>query len=193
VGGVNVRDFNNDGYQNTINNTSTTQVWTNGGGQRLDRQEYILPAEFAGQVLTSVTVTDTGNEVFSRAVFSAITVSTCRAYVEEAIGISSSKIVYDPSLKLYVQEVTLSNNGSTAAAGPLFLILEDLPAEVALANKSAATVCFAPVGSRYVEALPVGSSLAPDTSVIVKLGFSDPSGAAISYTPLVAASLGGAP
>jgi hypothetical protein len=129
VGGVNVRDFNNDGYQNTINNTSTTQVWTNGGGQRLDRQEYILPAEFAGQVLTSVTVTDTGNEVFSRAVFSAITVSTCRAYVEEAIGISSSKIVYDPSLKLYVQEVTLSNNGSTAAAGPLFLILEDLPAE----------------------------------------------------------------
>jgi hypothetical protein len=28
LGGVNVRDYNNDGYQNTINNTSTTQVWT---------------------------------------------------------------------------------------------------------------------------------------------------------------------
>ena len=72
-------------------------------------------------------------------------------------------------------------------------ILEDLPAAVSLANKSAATVCFAPIGSRYVEALPAGSSLAPDTSVIVKLAFSDPSGAAISYTPLVAGSLGGAP
>jgi hypothetical protein len=78
-------------------------------------------------------------------------------------------------------------------AGPLFFILEDLPAAVSLANKSAATACFAPIGSRYVEALPAASSLAPGTSVIVKLAFSDPSGAAISYTPLVAGSLGGAP
>jgi hypothetical protein len=193
VGGVNVRDYNNDGYQNTINNTSTTQVWTNGEGQRLDRQEYVLPAEFASQVLTGVTITDAGGENFSRAVFAGLTVSTCHAYVTETIGISSSKIVYDADLKLYVQEVTLSNTGSTAVAGPLFFILEDLPAGVTLANKSAATSCFAPIGSRYVEALPVGSSLAPDTSVIVKLGFSDPSGAAISYTPLVAGSLGGAP
>src|ERR1039457_3438937 len=43
VGGVNVRDFNNDGYQNTINTNPTTQVRTNGLGQRLDLQEYILP------------------------------------------------------------------------------------------------------------------------------------------------------
>jgi hypothetical protein len=44
-----------------------------------------------------------------------------------------------------------------------------------------------------VEALPEGSALAPNTSVVVKLGFSDPSGAAISYTPLVTGSLGGTP
>jgi len=193
VGGVNVRDFNNDGYQNTINNTSTTQGWTNGEGQRLDRQEYVLPAEFLNQELIDVTITDTGNEVFSRAIFSALTVSTCRAYVTETIGISSSEIVYDADLKLYFQEVTLSITGSTAVAGPLFFILEDLPAGVSLANKSGATACFAPIGSRYVEALPEGSALAPDTSVVVKLGFSDPSGAAISYTPLVTGSLGGAP
>jgi hypothetical protein len=46
LGGVTVRDYNNDGGQNTIN-TSTVQAWTNGEGQRLDRQEYILPAAFA--------------------------------------------------------------------------------------------------------------------------------------------------
>jgi hypothetical protein len=193
VGGVNVRDYNNDGFQNTINNTSTMQVWTNGLGQRLDRQEYILPAAFANQVLTSVTITDTGNENFSRGVFSGLTVSTCHAYVTETIGISSSQIVYDPALKVYVQEVTLTNTGTTAVAGPLFFILEDLPTAVTLANKSGATACFAPIGSRYLEALPEGSSLAPNTSVIVKLGFSDPSGAAISYVPLVAGSLGGTP
>jgi hypothetical protein len=78
-------------------------------------------------------------------------------------------------------------------AGPLFFILEDLPAAVTLANKSAATACFAPIGSRYLVAFPEGSSLAPNTAAVVKLAFSDPSGAAISYTPLVAGSLGGAP
>ena len=193
VGDVNVRDYNNDGCADTINNTATTQVWTNGLGQRLDRQEYILPAALASQVLISVTITDTGNDFFSRAIFAGLTVCTCRAYVTETIAISSSKIVYDPSLKLYLQEVYLGNTGPTAVAGPLFFILEDLPAGVRLANKSGATACFAPIGSRYVEALPEGSSLAPNTSVVVRLGFSDPSGAAISYTPLVAGSLGGAP
>jgi hypothetical protein len=41
VGNVNVRDYNNDGNTNTIDNTSTIQVWDNGLGQRLDRQEYL--------------------------------------------------------------------------------------------------------------------------------------------------------
>jgi hypothetical protein len=163
VGGVNVRNYNNsDGYTNTINNTSTIQIWTNGEEQRLDRQEYILPAAFASQVLTSVTITDTGSYDLSRAMFSALTVSTCSAYVAEGITISSSKIVYDPSLGIYLQEVTLTNAGTTAVAGPLFFILEDLPAAVTLV-KSAATACFAPIGSRYVEALPNGSLLARPT------------------------------
>jgi len=193
VGGVNVRDYNNDGFQNAIDNTSTIQVWTNGIGQRLDRQEYILPAAFASQVLTSVTITDTGSYDGSRGIFSGLTVSTCRAYVTDTIAVSSSKIVYDSSLQLYLQEVTLTNTGTAAVAGPLFFILEDLPAAVTLANKSAATACFAPIGSRYLVAFPEGSSLAPNTAAVVKLAFSDPSGAAISYTPLLAGSLGGAP
>jgi hypothetical protein len=113
--------------------------------------------------------------------------------LRKPIAISSSKIVYDSSHNIYVQEVTLTNNGTTAVNGPLFFILEDLPPGVTLVNKSAATACFAPIGSPFVEALPEGSNLAPNTTAIVKLGFSDPSGTAISYTPLVAGSLGGAP
>ncbi|HXM39612.1 MAG TPA: hypothetical protein VN924_00065 [Bryobacteraceae bacterium] len=195
VGGVNVRNFNifPGGNPVTIDNTSTIQAWTNGMDQTLDRQEYILPAAFASQALTSVTITDTGNVNFSRAVFAGLTVSTCRAYVTETIATSSSKIVYDASKSIYVQEVTLTNTGTAAVTGPLFFILENLPAGVTLVNKSGATACFAPIGSRYVVAFPEGSSLAPNTTVIVKLGFSDPSGAAISYTPLVAGSLGGTP
>jgi hypothetical protein len=193
VGGVNVRNYNSGGYTSTINNTSTVQVWTNGAGQRLDRQQYILPAAFAGQVLTSVTITDTGSYDLSRAMLSALTVSTCSAYLAEGITISSGKIVYDPSKSLYLQDVTLTNAGTTAVDGPLFFILEDLPSGVTLVNKSAATACLAPIGSRYFVVLPEGSALAPNTTVVVTLAFSDPSGAAISYTPLVAGSLGGTP
>jgi hypothetical protein len=182
VGGVNVRNYNSGGYTSTINNTSTVQVWTNGAGQRLDRQ-----------VLTSVTITDTGSYDLSRAMLSALTVSTCSAYLAEGITISSGKIVYDPSKSLYLQDVTLTNAGTTAVDGPLFFILEDLPSGVTLVNKSAATACLAPIGSRYFVVLPEGSALAPNTTVVVTLAFSDPSGAAISYTPLVAGSLGGTP
>jgi hypothetical protein len=184
VGDVNVRDYNNDGCADAVNNTTTTQVRTNGLGQRLDRLEYILPAAFASQALNSVTITDTGNEFFSRAIFSAITVSTCRAYAIEGVTISSSQIVYHPGLMRYTQGMSLTNTGSTAVPGPLFLILEDLPSGVSVVNESKPTSCFAPIGSPYVIALPEGSSLAPNTAVTVNLGFSDPSATAISYTPL---------
>ncbi len=129
VGGVNVRDYNNDGGQNTINNTSTIQAWTNGIGQRLDRQEYILPIAFAGQTLASVTITDTGNEDFSRVAFAGLTVSTCHAIVTESIAISTGTIIYHQGLKLYTHDVGLTNDGTAAVTGPVYLIFEDLSAE----------------------------------------------------------------
>jgi len=193
VGGVNVRDYNNDGGQNTINNTSTIQAWTNGIGQRLDRQEYILPIAFAGQTLTSVTITDTGNEVFSRAIFAGLTISTCHAIVTESIAISTGTIIYHQDLKLYTQDVSLTNDGTAAVTGPVYLILEDLPAGVRIVNESSPTACYTPIGSPYVVALPEGSTLAPNTTAIVHLGFSDPSGAAISYTPLTVNGQAGTP
>jgi hypothetical protein len=193
VGGVNVRDYNNGSFQNIIDNTGTVQVWTNGEGQRLDRQEYILPPAFATQTLTSVTITDTGNEGFSRATFAGLTVSTCGAMVVPGISFSSGPIVYLPDEKVYEQDVYLANGNSYAVAGPLDLIVEDLPAEAHLVNESSTTACYSPIGSPYVVALPKGSSLAPNTELVVTLKFRDPSGAAISYTPLTASSRLGAP
>jgi hypothetical protein len=188
VGNVNVRDYNNDGNTNTINNTSTMQVWDNGLGQRLDRQEYILPAAFAGQTLASVTITDTGNEGNgtngSRAVLAALTVSTCPAYVAGGITFSSGPVVYYPGSKLYAQQLEVTNGRTTALAGPLFVILENLPTGVTVATGSTPSTCFAPIGSPTLGVLPKGSSLVPNTSLNATLVFRDPSGTPITYTPL---------
>jgi hypothetical protein len=111
-----------------------------GLGQRLDRQEYILPAAFASQTLASVTITDTGNEGSgtngSRAVLAALTVSTCPAYVAGGITFSSGPIVYYPDSRLYAQQLQVTNGRTTALAGPLFVILENLPAGVIVATGS---------------------------------------------------------
>jgi hypothetical protein len=60
----------------------------------------------------------------------------------------------------------LANSGATAVSGPVYLVVEDLPE---------------------------GSNLAPNTTLFLYLKLSDPSGAAITYAPLLASSLAGTP
>jgi hypothetical protein len=194
IGGVNVRDYNNDGGQNTINNTTTINVWNNGSlGQRLDRQEYILPPDFANQELTSVTITDSGNENTQRAIFAGLTVSTCRNYVSPDIHTSSGPVTYHPASKVYTQQLAVGNLGLTPVNGPVFVVLEDLSKGVSLEQAAGQTSCYAPLGSPYVLALPAGSSLGVGRSKDIELEFSGPSGVTISYTPLVVVSLGPTP
>jgi hypothetical protein len=142
-----------------------------------------------------VTITDTGNEGNgnSRAMLAALTVSTCQSYVVPGLTYSSSPIVYFPDSKLYAQDVYLTNNNIGAVPGPVDLILEDLPAGVRLETESRSTACYAPIGSPYVTALPKGSTLAPNTTLVVRLEFKDPSGSAISYTPLTVSGIFGQP
>jgi hypothetical protein len=78
----------------------------------------------------------------------------------------------------------VTNGRTTALAGPLFVILENLPAGVIVATGSTPSTCFAPIGSPTLGVLPKGSSLAPNTSLNATLLFRDPSGTPITYTPL---------
>jgi hypothetical protein len=67
---------------------TTTDIKTRSTTRALLRfGQNVLPAEFATQVLTSVTITDAGSYDLSRAVFSGLTVSTCQAYAAEAARI----------------------------------------------------------------------------------------------------------
>jgi hypothetical protein len=84
IGNVSIRDYNNDGYTNSIGcalptgpgTAATVTGFKNNKGQRLDMQIYELPATFAGQTLVSITVTDSGNSDVQRSFLAAVTVST---------------------------------------------------------------------------------------------------------------------
>ncbi len=59
VEGTNIRDYNNDGYNNTI--ASGTPSLSYGNGQvRLDMQTFVLPSAFANGRLTDIIFSDTG-------------------------------------------------------------------------------------------------------------------------------------
>jgi hypothetical protein len=84
LGNVNIRDYNNGSYTDTIGcalptgpeTSATVAAFKNNKGQRLDMQIYELPATFAGQTLVSITVTDSGNTGVQRSILAAVTVST---------------------------------------------------------------------------------------------------------------------
>lgn len=72
-GNADIRDYNNGSYTNTINGTSTVQVYSQ-GSLRLDRQFVDLQAAgHGGKTLTSVVMTDTGNAGVQRAFIAGAT------------------------------------------------------------------------------------------------------------------------
>ncbi len=73
TGNNSLRDYNNWVWTNSISQP-TTVAWTD-TNQRFDEQTFSL-GNYAGENLTSVTITDWGNEYFSRAFLAALTVDT---------------------------------------------------------------------------------------------------------------------
>jgi len=62
MGDSDIRDYNQDEWTNSISG-ATEEVWQNGLGQRLDRQQITLSSIFQTQTLLSMTLTDTGDRV----------------------------------------------------------------------------------------------------------------------------------
>ncbi len=84
VGGVDIRDFNNYAYTNTINGTTTKNaVSVDGDQHRLDQQFYALDSAFLSQDLVSVTMTDTGGDGFSRGALTGLTIETAAGAAPE--------------------------------------------------------------------------------------------------------------
>lgn len=79
VGNVDVRDFLFNVFTNSINNTTTTNVFNAGSGfgnaVRLDMQSIVLPAEFQTQTLTDITFIDNGADGTQRIFVSGLSVA----------------------------------------------------------------------------------------------------------------------
>jgi hypothetical protein len=81
IGNVDIRDFNEDGFTNSINGSTTTNVLNvaidiqNTPG-RLDMQDIALPSAFATQALTTIQLVDTGHRGFQRVALDGVTVAS---------------------------------------------------------------------------------------------------------------------
>jgi PEP-CTERM motif len=80
IGNVDVRDHFFAFWTNTINGTSTTNVYSSGGGflseSRLDKQQIVLPSIFHGGTLTEFRLTSTGGVLISDASIQGLTIMT---------------------------------------------------------------------------------------------------------------------
>ena len=78
IGDVDVRDHFYGNWTNTINGTTTVNVYSSGGGpgqeSRLDKQQIVLPSSFMGETLTEFRLTSTGGVSISDASIQGLTV-----------------------------------------------------------------------------------------------------------------------
>jgi hypothetical protein len=74
IGNVDIRDYNQHIWTNSINGTSTINVFDNGTGQRFDMQRFVLPQQFKTQTLNSIRLTDSGGHEFQAIVLTGVTV-----------------------------------------------------------------------------------------------------------------------
>jgi fibronectin type 3 domain-containing protein len=98
--------------------------------------------------------------------------------VTSLVRITSTSFTYSKSSKTYNSTVTVQNTTQQSIAGPLELVLTNLPAGITLANASGTTG-----GSPYITI--TGGALAPGRSASVKIQVQASSASQISYTPAV--------
>jgi len=101
-------------------------------------------------------------------------------------SVTGEAFVFHRNTQTYSQVVHISNDGTSAIPEPLWLVLDDLSTNAALANADGTTGVLAPLGSPYVS-VPVGGDgiLHPHEVKTVHLEFFNPSGDPITYATRV--------
>jgi len=110
------------------------------------------------------------------------------ASVTASVTIDRDEIVYNPGLQRFMQIVRVTNTSGAAINGPFTLVLDGLGSNAILANASGKTACVVPGGRPLITS--DRTTLAPRASLVFQLQFSNPTKAAITYTPVVLAGAG---
>jgi hypothetical protein len=106
--------------------------------------------------------------------------------VAQGVTVARGGYVYDRRTQLFVQQVQLTNTGTTPVSGPVWLVLDTLSANASLYNAAGTTANFPPLGSPYI-GINIGGDnvLSPGETATVMLEFTDPTRGAINYTARV--------
>jgi hypothetical protein len=123
----------------------------------------------------------------SQTVTANFAVCACANDVSGSVDVTMRDPI-DQNTKRYVQIVTLTNNSSGTIAGPISLVLDDLPEGVMLSNLSGYTSLMLPAGSAYIDT-PV-PQLAPGQSITFPLLFTNPGRIPLSLMTRVLAHSG---
>jgi hypothetical protein len=102
--------------------------------------------------------------------------------------VSRSGYTYNFATRRFYETLTLTNSSSSTISVPIALVLDSLSSNASLLNGSGVTACGSVTGSHYIFT-PV-LSFAPGATVSVVLQFTNPTGAAISYSTRVLAGPG---
>ena len=105
-----------------------------------------------------------------------------------SVSIDRYEIVYNPGIQRFIQVVRVTNTSGAAINGPFTLVLDGLGSNATLSNASGKTACVIPGGRPLLTS--DRTALAPRTSLVFQLQFSNPTKAAITYTPVVLAGAG---
>jgi hypothetical protein len=106
--------------------------------------------------------------------------------VAQGVTVARGGYVYDRRTQLFVQQVQLTNTGTTPVSGPVWLVLDTLSANASLYNAAGTTANFPPLGSPYIGVNIGGDNvLSPGETATVMLEFTDPTRGAINYTARV--------
>jgi uncharacterized protein YjiK len=119
------------------------------------------------------------------------TITTCATDATRQIAIARGAVVFNRVTRRLQQVVTLRNTGAPIA-GPVWLALDGLSPAATLVGALGTTSCQGAEGSPYVQ-LELGSdgTFAKGERVRLRLEFTNPTFAPISYTPRVLAGPGG--
>ncbi len=96
-----------------------------------------------------------------------------------SLDITRGVYVVNQRAHTITQTVTITNRGTSAIAGPVQLVLDNLSATASLTNKTGVTANNTPNGSPYITAST--GSIAPGASVTVSLQFAMPTTGGVNY------------